>query len=150
MSHIYYEALEYFMYFLWNNSNTETCPSWNYEPFVISNKCRGAKKSQLTRSLAILGQAITAKLAILVVMAWLIMARDMVTSDFFAELQLDDPMNYFHYQDLHQLVIGVFSHSSTYSSGDLKTLREGFNSIAENQEPLKTTNYINSRSLSVM
>ena len=78
------------------------------------------------------------------------MARDMVTSDFFAELQLDDPMNYFHYQDLHQLVIGVFSHSSTYSSGDLKTLREGFNSIAENQEPLKTTNYINSRSLSVM
>ena len=84
LSHIYYEALEYFMYFLWNNSNTETCPSWNYEPFVISNKCRGAKKSHLTISLAILGQAITAKLAILVEMAWLYMAMNMVNSDFFA------------------------------------------------------------------
>ena len=50
-----------------------------------------AKKSLLTISVAILGQAIMAKLAkmtILVVIAWLNMATDMVKSDFFVNRRI--------------------------------------------------------------
>ena len=51
-----------------------------------------AKKSLLTISVAILGQAIMAKLAkmsILVVMAWLNMATDMVKRDFFVNRRIN-------------------------------------------------------------
>ena len=43
----------------------------------------------LTMSVTILGQAIMAKMAILVVMAWLIMATDMGNSDFLANIRIN-------------------------------------------------------------